>query len=59
MKLTKNAAKCNQCGDVVESKHRHDFVSCTCGNLSVDGGLAYTRRCFGKAGYQELSEHSE
>lgn len=26
----KNKAKCRNCGDVVESKHRHDFVSCKC-----------------------------
>lgn len=23
-------AKCNNCGDVIRSLHRHDFVSCSC-----------------------------
>jgi hypothetical protein len=23
-------AKCKNCGDIIESKHRHDFVTCTC-----------------------------
>ena len=45
-KLIKNAAKCFNCGDVIESKHRHDFVTCSCGDLSVDGGLDYARRGF-------------
>ena len=28
--ITKNAARCKNCGDVIESTHRHDFVSCKC-----------------------------
>lgn len=36
-----NRAQCLVCGDVLESKHVHDFVSCTCGNLSIDGGLEH------------------
>jgi hypothetical protein len=24
--------------------HRHDFVTCTCGSISVDGGQEYLRR---------------
>lgn len=46
MKLVKNSAQCLGCGDVIESKHRHDFVSCSCKNLSVDGGLSYARRLY-------------
>lgn len=46
--LTSNKAACLCCGDVIESKHRHDFVSCSCGALSVDGGLDYARRTFNK-----------
>lgn len=30
MKLIRNRAKCRNCGDIIESKHRHDFVSCSC-----------------------------
>ena len=45
-KLIKNAIKCNHCGDVIESKYTHDFVTCSCGTVSVDGGSEYARRCF-------------
>lgn len=55
--LTRNAAKCLACGDVVESKYRHDFVTCSCGSLSVDGGLAYSRRSYADASLiQNLDE---
>lgn len=26
----RNRAKCKNCGDIIESKHQHDFVTCTC-----------------------------
>jgi hypothetical protein len=45
-KILKNAAECPLCHDVIESVHRHDFVSCSCGSISVDGGKEYTRRMF-------------
>lgn len=42
--LTRNAVKCLCCGEVLESKHRHDFVQCHCDNMCfVDGGLSYQR----------------
>jgi hypothetical protein len=34
------------CNDEIESTHRHDWVTCTCGNLFVDGGHEYRRRGF-------------
>ena len=43
-KIIKNSVKCLKCGDIIESVHRHDFVTCSCGNVSVDGGLDYCRR---------------
>lgn len=56
-KLTTNAAKCLKCGDVVESKSRHDFVTCKCGSLSVDGGLSYCRRLYSDAALvEDMSE---
>jgi len=42
--IIQNAVSCNGCGDFIVSKHRHDFVTCTCGAISVDGGQAYLRR---------------
>jgi hypothetical protein len=41
-----NRAFCKLCRVEVESKSVHDFRSCKCGNLSVDGGREYLRRCF-------------
>jgi len=40
----RNWAKCRKCGDVIESKYRHDFVMCGCGAIFVDGGNDYIRR---------------
>lgn len=37
----KNRAKCKLCQDIIESFHRHDYVTCKCGEISVDGGLDY------------------
>ena len=52
--------KCLKCGDIIESVHRHDFVTCSCGNVSVDGGKDYLRRCFQeKDSYIEMSETEE
>lgn len=57
-KLRRNRARCTKCGDIVESKHRHNLVSCQCGGMFVDGGLAYLRRGYGMgAGFEELSEY--
>ncbi len=39
-----NKAKCDRCGDVLVSHNRHDFKTCECGGLSVDGGSWYIRR---------------
>lgn len=44
MRLRANRAECARCGDVIESKHRHDYQTCSCGEIFVDGGLAYLRR---------------
>lgn len=59
--ITINKAKCLICNDMIESKHTHDFVTCSCGNLSVDGGHDYLRRCFARADmYEDMSaSHQE
>jgi ribosomal protein S27AE len=44
--VIRNRAKCAECGDVIESRHRHDFVWCKCGSIAVDGGHDYIR-CIG------------
>lgn len=61
-KLIKNCFRCFTCGAVIESKSRHDLVSCNCPEDSdtrifVDGGLLYSRFGYGiKAEYEDLSE---
>lgn len=57
-RLTRNAAQCNKCGVVLESKHRHDFKSCVCGNY-VDGGLSYIRRGGDPSALTDLCEWAE
>ena len=42
--IIQNAVVCNKCDDFIFSAHRHDFVSCKCGNICVDGGQDYLRR---------------
>lgn len=39
----RNVAECGKCGDVIESKSRHDFRKCECGESFVDGGPEYSR----------------
>lgn len=41
--LKRNRIQCVICDDIIESKQRHDFVKCTCGNCFIDGGLEYSR----------------
>jgi hypothetical protein len=35
--------QCLECEDIIESKHRHDFVKCKCGKSFIDGGDDYLR----------------
>lgn len=43
----KNIAKCKKCQSIIESFHSTDYVSCSCGEISVDGGSAM--RCAAKS----------
>lgn len=38
----RNRAKCALCLQIIESKEIHDYVSCACGEIAVDGG----KECF-------------
>jgi hypothetical protein len=59
-KIIKNVIQCKLCGEIIESKHVHDFVMCKCGSCAVDGGHDYLRRCYkSEACYIELSETIE
>ena len=58
-KIIVNKIKCNKCGDIIESKHRHDFKICRCGTVAVDGGHDYLRRCGDLDSYEDLSATEE
>ena len=35
--------QCLKCKDKIFSLYRHNFRSCSCGEVSIDGGFDYTR----------------
>ena len=45
-KIKTNKIKCTHCGDVIESAYTHDFKSCSCATVSIDGGKSYLKRSF-------------
>lgn len=59
-KLIRNRCKCTKCGDIIESKYRHDFVRCKCERIFTDGWLAYVRRGYQEKGdIEDMSEYEE
>ena len=44
LRLIKNKIRCKTCGDIIESRTRHEFVRCKCGRCFVDGGTDYSRK---------------
>lgn len=58
-KIISNKIRCKKCGDVIESKHVHDFKLCKCGAVGVDGGRDYLRRLGNPDNWEELSETTE
>lgn len=58
--IVRNAIRCNHCNDEIESTHTHDFKSCYCGAVAVDGGKSYLKRMFKThpdADYVELTTY--
>lgn len=53
--IIENRVVCHTCGEDIFSKNRHDFVTCTCGAISVDGGQEYLRRVGAIHNFTELS----
>ena len=53
--IIRNSAICNKCHEEITSRYTHDFVTCGCGDLSVDGGTEYLRRIFGAHGYVDTT----
>ena len=57
--MKRSRLKCFGCGTVIESRHRHDFVTCTCGDVSIDGGLDYQRILWSDGARYEIVPDSE
>lgn len=60
-RLLVNKAQCLKCLDILESRFLYDYKRCSCGNLSVDGGLDYIKRGyhFGEESWKDLCEFEE
>lgn len=58
-RIIRNAAECPECHEVVESKSVHDYVTCGCGGIGVDGGLDYIRRTYRDLPPIDRSEFAE
>lgn len=54
-RITRNAIRCNRCGDVIESVHVHDFKWCSCHSVAVDGGHDYLRRVGNPEDFTDIS----
>lgn len=39
-----NKVACAVCGDILVSSYRHDWVTCSCDSIYIDGGDDYWRR---------------
>jgi hypothetical protein len=55
----RNRIRCRKCGDIIESKTRHDYVTCKCGAVAVDGGSSYIRRIGNPADMEELERREK
>lgn len=61
-RVVNNKVQCHKCNDIIESEYGHDFKSCSCGNIAVDGGKNYLRRVgngITDRSYTDLSETYE
>ncbi|MDD5907504.1 MAG: hypothetical protein PUD76_04015 [Clostridia bacterium] len=54
-RIVRNSIRCKKCNDIIQSNGRHDFQSCQCGAVAVDGGLDYLRRIGTQEDWEELS----
>jgi hypothetical protein len=60
-KIWHNKARCRKCGDIIEAFYRHQFVTCKCKEIFVEGIDGYLK---GGAknnvdDYIDLSHYSE
>jgi len=58
--IKRNRARCRACGSIIESRSCHDYVSCECGGIAVDGGREYLRRTATELDdIEEMSEYED
>lgn len=43
MRYLYTTVRCRKCSDIIQSAFRHDFQTCSCGSVHVDGGNQYAR----------------
>jgi hypothetical protein len=43
----RHAVQCKKCLETIESKHIHDFKSCSCKSVAIDGGISDGNRILG------------
>ncbi len=55
MTILSNQVRCKGCNDEPYSASRHDFQSCECGSVAVDGGQDYLRRVGNPVDYEDMS----
>lgn len=54
--IVKNEVKCDHCKYIIESTDIHDFKTCSCGMVSIDGGYDYLKRVVkDNTTYEDLS----
>ena len=58
-RIKSNKIQCVKCKEIIESKSTHDFVTCKCGAVSVDGGKEYLKRCGELSNFIEKSTFYE
>lgn len=57
--IISNKIQCKHCGEIIESKDIHQFVTCKCKTCSVDGGHWHLSRSFRNSPEEDFIELSE
>ena len=58
-RIIRNAIQCKHCGEIIESRSVHDFKTCKCGKVFVDGGHEYLRRGYTNSAEEDFIDLSE
>lgn len=52
--ILENAAECLKCNTYIRSNNVHDYRTCFCGAVAVDGGSQYIRRSGNPEDYRDI-----